>query len=276
SWYSWKYQIDFLVKKGYHVVAFDMPGYGETKVEDKLENFTFKSVSEDIHHIFTQHFKQNKVIIIGHDWGSSVGWELAYRYPENIIGYVSLSIPYFPTLSEPKTERQKAEEYSGYGYQVALGEGNVKEFDKHIERFIKSFYYKKHSFDFTNYAHVPLNKTLFEHFDTFDTSKSGCIDDSYLNYLYSQFKIQGTKGPTNWYRTSYLNGLNDKQKPHLNVEVKSLQIIGANDSCILVKDIAQNYLKNASTVILEGGHWIHYFDYEEVTILIENFLKEFK
>ncbi|KAI9291075.1 alpha/beta-hydrolase, partial [Neoconidiobolus thromboides FSU 785] len=123
SWYSWKYQIDFLVKKGYHVVAFDMPGYGETKVEDKLENFTFKTVSEDIHHIFTQHFKQNKVFVIAHDWGSFVGWELAYRYPENIIGYVSLSIPYLPTLGEARTEKQKAEKNSVFGYQVALGEG---------------------------------------------------------------------------------------------------------------------------------------------------------
>ncbi|KAI9291074.1 hypothetical protein K502DRAFT_155544 [Neoconidiobolus thromboides FSU 785] len=160
--------------------------------------------------------------------------------------------------------------------KVALGEGNVEEFDNNVEKFVKSFYVKKPNFDPTNYVHVPLNKTLFEHFDTYDTSNSEYIDDNYLSYLYSQYKLYGTRGPTNWYRTSYLNGLNDKQKPHLNVEVKSLQILGARDFCTAFKDAAQNYLKDASMVILEGGHWIHYFDYVNVNTLIENFLKEFK
>ncbi|KAI9290420.1 hypothetical protein K502DRAFT_369187, partial [Neoconidiobolus thromboides FSU 785] len=206
----------------------------------------------------------------------SVGWELAYRYPENIIGYVSLSIPYFPTLGEPRTEKQKAEKNSVFGYQVALGEGNVEEFDNNVEKFVKSFYIKKPSFDPTNYVHVPLNKTLFEHFDTYDTSNSEYIDDNYLNYLISQYKLNGTRGPTNWYRTSYLNGLNDKQKPHFNIEVKSLQILGSSDFCTTFKDAAQNYLKDASVVIIEGGHWIHYFDHTNVNSLIEGFLNEFK
>ncbi|KAI9294669.1 alpha/beta-hydrolase [Neoconidiobolus thromboides FSU 785] len=249
SWYMWKYQISYLVEKGYHVVAFDMPGYGETKVENKLENYTLKVIAEDIHTIFTENFQQNKVYIIAHDWGSFVGWELAYRYPENIQGYISLSIPYFPTLGEPKSERQKAEAFPVLGYQVALNEGNIGEFDQNVEKFVKAFYITVPNFDKTNYLKVPLDKSLFDHFDTFDNSKSEYIDENYLNYLIKQFKIQGTQGPTNWYRTSLLNGKNDQEKPNLNISVKCLQIIN-------------------------GGHWIQYLNYEKVNSLIGDFLKQ--
>ncbi|KAI9298760.1 alpha/beta-hydrolase [Neoconidiobolus thromboides FSU 785] len=272
SWYSWKYQIEFLVKKGYRIVAFDMPGYGQTKVEDNLENYTFKTIAEDIYQIFINHFKQNKVFVIAHDWGSFVGWELAYRYPENILGYISLSIPYTPSRGKPKTEREKAEANPVLGYQVALNEGNIEEFDKNIEKFLKSFYIKVGNFRGSNYLHVPLNKSLFEHFDSFDTSKSEYIDDNYLNYLISQFKIQGTKGPTNWYRTSKLNGIVDQQKPHFDIKIKCLQILGTKDFATAFKDYGKDYLKDCSTEVIHGGHWIHYFDHVKVNSLIEKFL----
>ena len=40
SWYSWRHQLQALVEAGYHAVAPDMRGYGETDRPDAIEQYT--------------------------------------------------------------------------------------------------------------------------------------------------------------------------------------------------------------------------------------------
>ncbi|KAI9298759.1 alpha/beta-hydrolase [Neoconidiobolus thromboides FSU 785] len=277
SWYTWKYQIDYLVNKlNYRAISLDMAGYGTTVIKNDLEYYTFDRLSNDVIHIVKQ-LKKDKVVVIGHNWGSKLGWELAYKFPNYVKGFISFSSPYTPNLSTPKTELEKAIINPVYGYQVALNQGNITEFNNNIDKVLKMFWATNKSKLSDKRVQVPLNMSLLEYYDTLNKTDDIYPDEKFMHYLHSQYSIQGFNNSINWYRTSKLNDSNDLKKPNLNILVKSLQILGQNDFLSATADTYIRFIRDITTKYVEnGGHWIHFVNSTVVNKYIHNFLYELK
>ncbi|XP_027127276.1 epoxide hydrolase 3-like isoform X3 [Coffea arabica] len=98
-WYSWRHQILFLASHGYRAVAPDLRGYGDTTgapVNDSSKFSPLHIVGDLI--ALTQAIApdQEKVFVVGHDWGAFIAWHLCLFRPDKVRALVNLSVAFFP------------------------------------------------------------------------------------------------------------------------------------------------------------------------------------
>ncbi|CAI0392444.1 unnamed protein product [Linum tenue] len=130
-WYSWRHQITYLADRGYHVVAPDLRGYGDSDSPANPSSYTLLHIVGDIVALL-DHFGQHQVspavrpllnrmyvvtylyrillriavvlilvglrekaFVLGHDWGALAGWYLSLLRPDRVKGLVALSVPFY-------------------------------------------------------------------------------------------------------------------------------------------------------------------------------------
>ena len=73
SWHSWRSQIAALAEAGYHAVAPDMRGYGQTDAPAAIEAYTLFHLVGDMVGILDA-LGEQQAVVVGHDWGAPVAW----------------------------------------------------------------------------------------------------------------------------------------------------------------------------------------------------------
>lgn len=76
------------------VVTWDQRGAGKSySKEIPPESMTVEQFISDAHELvqyLKEKFEADKIFIVGHSWGSIIGMNLIYRYPEDFYAYVSI------------------------------------------------------------------------------------------------------------------------------------------------------------------------------------------
>jgi pimeloyl-ACP methyl ester carboxylesterase len=112
-WYSWRAQMPVLAKH-FQVVAIDQRGYNKSDKPQGVENYTIDKLVGDVDAVVT-HFKRERAVIVGHDWGGFVAWTYAMTHPEKTDRLIILNLPH-PNglLRELATnpEQQKNSQYA--------------------------------------------------------------------------------------------------------------------------------------------------------------------
>lgn len=112
-WYTWRHQITALASLGYHAVAPDLRGYGDTDAPPGAANYScFHVVGDLIALLDAVAPEQDKVFVVGHDWGAIIAWYLCLFRPDRVRALVNLSVA-FP-VRNPK--RKTVE-----GFRAAYG-----------------------------------------------------------------------------------------------------------------------------------------------------------
>ncbi|XP_039115093.1 epoxide hydrolase A-like isoform X1 [Dioscorea cayenensis subsp. rotundata] len=94
-WYSWRHQINGLAAKGYHAVAPDLRGYGDTDAPSAISSYSMFHLVGDIVALINV-LGQDQVFVVGHDWGALVAWHLCLFRPDKVKALVNLSVPFMP------------------------------------------------------------------------------------------------------------------------------------------------------------------------------------
>nr|GMD76597.1 bifunctional epoxide hydrolase 2-like [Ipomoea batatas] len=98
-WYSWRHQILFLAAQGYRAVAPDLRGFGDTTgaPNDDPSKFTvFHIVGDLIELLRSIAPEEEKVFVVGHDWGALIAWHLCMFRPDKVKALVNLSVHFLP------------------------------------------------------------------------------------------------------------------------------------------------------------------------------------
>jgi pimeloyl-ACP methyl ester carboxylesterase len=95
SWYSWRHQIAALAQAGFHVVAPDQRGYGQTDGPDAIDQYTLLHLVGDIVGLLDA-LGEPTAVIAGHDWGAPVAWHAALLRPDRFRAVIGLSVPFVP------------------------------------------------------------------------------------------------------------------------------------------------------------------------------------
>src|SRR5262245_3166635 len=66
-WYSWRHQLPALAKSGYHAVAPDQRGYGQTDRPEAIEAYHILHLTADMVGL-VHALDEARAIIVGHDW----------------------------------------------------------------------------------------------------------------------------------------------------------------------------------------------------------------
>ncbi len=105
-WYAWRHQLPALAKAGYHAIAPDLRGYGETDIPDTIERYSTITMTEDIRGLLDA-LHAEKAVIIGHDIGAHIAWLFAELYPQRVSAVVGLSVAWHPRADIPPSQLVK-------------------------------------------------------------------------------------------------------------------------------------------------------------------------
>jgi pimeloyl-ACP methyl ester carboxylesterase len=90
-WYTWRDQMEALAPN-YQCVAIDQRGYNLSDKPAGVENYDMRLLVGDVLAVI-KHLKQEKAIIVGHDWGGMVAWTFAAAMPERTEKLIILNLP---------------------------------------------------------------------------------------------------------------------------------------------------------------------------------------
>ncbi|CAB4425726.1 unnamed protein product [Rhizophagus irregularis] len=258
-WYGWRYQIPFLVSKGYRVIAPDLRGFGQTESPhcppNDIHQYGFKNICKDLSELMNQ-LNLKKAIFMGHDWGGVVVWRMCIHYPEKVHAVISLNIPYIPPNEHYLNIESIAELLPNLQYQVYFTHPKAEiELDKNLELLFKALFRssKKEDrikvFDGNSMlGNVPSN-----------LEKSPMITNKELDYYVSQYKARGFHGGLNFYKTRKVN-FQDEKGARKQILHPALMVKADEDTLtpsLMVISNMEKYCKDLTVVnITNCSHWV--------------------
>ena len=114
---------------GFHVVAPDMRGYGQTEAPEAIDQYTLLHLVGDMVGVLDA-LGAETAVIAGHDWGAPVAWHAALMRPDRFRAVIGLSVPYRPrgkvrpTTVMPRTK--DAMFYQLYFQQPGVAEADLE------------------------------------------------------------------------------------------------------------------------------------------------------
>lgn len=117
-WYTWRHQMAALADR-YQVVAVDMRGYNKSDKPSGVEQYDMSLLVGDIVAVI-KHFKQQKAVIVGHDWGGAVAWGLAMNRPEMCDKLIILNLPHPKGLARELAANADQQKNSAYARAFQL------------------------------------------------------------------------------------------------------------------------------------------------------------
>ncbi|XVF86411.1 hypothetical protein PTKIN_Ptkin18bG0037700 [Pterospermum kingtungense] len=86
-----------LASLGYRALAPDLRGYGGTDAPAPIENYTcFHVVGDLIALLDVVTPDQDKVFVVGHDWGAIIAWVLCLFRPDRVKALFNLNVLFIP------------------------------------------------------------------------------------------------------------------------------------------------------------------------------------
>jgi len=169
-WYSWRRQMEGLADR-FQVVAIDQRGYNLSDRPAGVENYDMRLLVGDAIAVI-RHLGQQKAVVVGHDWGGMVAWQLAMNAPEVVDRLIILNLPHPRGLMRELAHNPDQQKNSAYarrfqadGAEKALTAeglaGWVKDAEarpKYIEAFRKSDFGAMLNYYKRNYPREPYTE----------------------------------------------------------------------------------------------------------------------
>lgn len=91
-WYSWREAFRIL-PDGFRIIAPDLRGYNKSEKPRKLSDYALAKLVDDVLGII-DYTAEQKVHLVGHDWGGVIAWQVAIQHPERLKDLVILNCPH--------------------------------------------------------------------------------------------------------------------------------------------------------------------------------------
>src|SRR5262249_42443080 len=91
----WRHQLEPLATAGFHAIAPDLRGYGQTDCPADPRAYTLLHLVGDVIGLLDA-LGEEQAIVVGHDWGAVLAGTVALLRPDRVRGVVALSVPYAP------------------------------------------------------------------------------------------------------------------------------------------------------------------------------------
>jgi pimeloyl-ACP methyl ester carboxylesterase len=92
-WYAWRYQLPALAQAGFRVVAPDLRGYNLSEKPRGVHAYRMECFIGDVKGLI-QTLGEDRAIVVGHDWGGVIAWQLAISEPQMVKKLIILNAPH--------------------------------------------------------------------------------------------------------------------------------------------------------------------------------------
>jgi pimeloyl-ACP methyl ester carboxylesterase len=281
-WYAWRHQLPALADAGYHGVAPDIRGYGDSDTPHDVEAYRMREMVADFVGILDA-LGEEQAVIVGQDWGAMMTWTAAALRPDRFRAVVGMSVPYLPRGPMPPLQIMNALFADKFFYMLYFQEEGVAEaeFEADIRGSLLKFMYFA-SGDFRdgeaaaiNMMNRPKDSKLFDGVDSPDRLP-GWLTEEDLDTFTAAFEKTGFRGGINRYRNMDRDWEEIPELAGARIEQPALFIVGEKDG---VRSFApMDPMKELVTdlrklVILPGcGHWTQQERPNEVNAELIEFL----
>jgi pimeloyl-ACP methyl ester carboxylesterase len=248
-WYAWRKQIGYFAERGYLVAAPDQRGYNLSDKPAGIEAYKLDHLATDAVGLI-DHYGRDRAYLAGHDWGASVAWWTAIKYPGRLEKLVILNVPHNLVMNANLKNNPKQARRSWYIFFFQLPE----------------FPEKLAALD--NYA-WPIN--ILE-----TSSRPGAFTPADLEEYRKAFaQPVAFSAMVNWYRAS-LQVKNELLEDY-TITVPTLILWGVKDRA-LVPEMAEESLKCCKQGRLikfeQATHWLQHEEAEAVNREMEQFFAQ--
>jgi len=279
-WYSWRHQVEALADAGFHAIAPDMRGYGDTDAPADPAQYTMKIFCADMAGLLDA-LGIEKAVFVGHDWGGAVTWQMGLRYPERVERLVGLNTPFGGAGGGRVTEALRdfhgqtdKTSYMRYFLKPGVAEAELSADVR------------------TTFAKLFMPYTRYKDFDAFMTvggdgsgvltkitSTDSVLSDQELDEYTRVFSRTGFTGGLNWYRGADLNALETDGPKASQLNITSMMVTAGKDTILtpamaaampmLVPGIRMEHIEDCA-------HWTQQEHPDKVNALLLDFLKDLK
>lgn len=284
SWYSWRHQLTALAQAGYHAVAPDQRGYGQTDRPREIDKYTQLHLVGDIIGLIDA-LQEEQSVVAGHDWGAPVAWNAALMRPDRIRGVIGLSVPYLPRGPVSMLTAMRALLGEGF-YMACFQQPGVAEaeLERDVRKTMRMFLYSASGDVLVDRAEaqpvVPPGGGILDIMRDPETLPAWLTEDD-IDYYTGEFERTGFSGGLNWYRTIDSSWELMAAWTGAQVRTPALYIAGEHDLVVnfpgareLIANLRAFVPQLKETLLLPGcGHWTQQERPAEVNAALIKFLK---
>src|SRR5579859_4182285 len=288
SWYSWRHQLEALAQAGFHAVAPDMRGYGNTDRPADIGRYTLLHLVGDMVGVLDA-LGEKQAVIAGHDWGAPVAWHAALMRPDRFRAVIGLSVPYRPRGSVAPTSvmPQNADASFYQLYFQAPGVADT-ELEADARLSLRKILYsgsgdvprRNPEGSGSGVGMVPRAGGFLTRMPDPQTLPAW-LTTADIDFYVEQFRHSGFSGGLNWYRNIDRNW--ELMAPYAGaaVTVPALYMAGELDLVVafprmkeVIADLARLVPQLRTTIMLPGcGHWTQQERPAEVNKAMIDFLQ---
>jgi pimeloyl-ACP methyl ester carboxylesterase len=114
-WYSWRHQMRALADQKYRVAAVDLRGYNLSDKPKGVESYAVPLLVSDIAAVVKAE-KQTDAIIVGHDWGGVVAWNVAMSQPQMTRLLIICNLPHPAGIAREIATNPQQKKNSEYAF----------------------------------------------------------------------------------------------------------------------------------------------------------------
>ena len=280
-WYSWRHQLPALAAAGYHVVAPDQRGYGETDAPEDVDDYSQLHLVGDMVGLVAA-LGEEQAVIVGHDWGAPVAWNAAMWRPDVFRAVAALSVPVSDRGPVPPTAMMKATFGDRFFYILYFQTPGVAEHE--LQHDVRATMRK---FLFGASGNAPRGMGIMAdppHRSAFMLPQlEDCealpdwLTEEDLDYFADTFRKSGFRGGLNWYRNLDLTWELSAPFQGRKIEQPALFVSGDRDLIRnnpgfeeAMRQVATNLV---DVVMLPGiGHWTQQEAPEKTNAALISFL----
>lgn len=284
TWYSWRHQLPALAAAGYHAVAPDLRGYGQTDRPDAVEKYSQLHLVGDVIGLLDA-LGEEQAVLVAHDFGTSVAWNTAQLRPDRVRGVVALSVPYLPrgpvSALAGLTQALGPGFYMNYLQEPGVAEAELERDPRaSLLRFFNWGFGDSPQADGPSLPVVPEGGVLFDLMP--DAELPAWLTEADIESYTAEYARTGFTGGLNWWRTIDLSWELTAPFQGAPLTPPALYVHGDRDGSVtlpgmdqLIANLAYLVPNLKRTVVLPGtGHWTQQERPEEVNAELVKFLAD--
>ncbi len=259
--FSWRHQIPALSAGGFRVIAPDMRGFGESSSPQDVEAYDVVSLCGDVCAVLDD-AGEERAIIVGHDWGANVAWQMAVLHPERVRAVAGLSVPFVPRSPAPPIpimRRHLGEDF----YIVWFQQPGVA--DEALARDVRRTLTTKRVWT-SSWAEE----------DDAPPQRGEWLSEQELAVYIEAFERTGFTGGLNWYRNIDRNWQLTEAVAEHAVEQPAMFLTGEKDPVrkFMPAEAMDGWVTDlrANVIVPGAGHWVQQERPHEVNTALLEFL----
>ena len=284
-WYSWRHQLRALATAGFRAIAPDQRGYGETDAPAAIEAYSIHHLVGDLTGLLDG-LGLDQAVVVGHDWGGLVAWQMALLASHRVAGVVGVNTPFFPRLPLPPLAMMRAAAQGSFHYIVYFQEPGVAEAElqRDVRRTLRGFYQGPDRETLARLLENPgamLGVNEGGLLDRLPDSPPGAfLTAEDFEVFATAFERTGFRGGLNWYRNFDRNWETTAYLHAAKVTQPALMITAELDPVLRpeMADGMSAWVPNLRRTVLvrDSGHWTQQEQPAAVNVALLRFLAEFR